>query len=248
MYKKERLEQILKTVKENGGYVTVKFLVSELHYSNATINRDLNVLENQKKIIRSYGGVELSGFIGALLPFRYHKMRGEKLKIAKKASEFVKDGDTIFIDGSTTAEYMKEFIKDKKDLTVITNNMVLAMYLSDFGVKVVCLGGQIVEKPSMLDGVETIENASKYYADKMFFSVASITDEGLVGTGETYYLLHKTMAKNSKEVYYLVDGEKVNRPTKRFLFDLNEVQTVISDYEFKEEMKTKYPQTSFIKV
>ena len=43
MYQKERLEQILSIVRQYG-YVTVKFLVNELHYSNATVNRDLNVL------------------------------------------------------------------------------------------------------------------------------------------------------------------------------------------------------------
>ena len=52
MYQNERLESIVKIVKQYG-YVTVKHLVSELHYSNATINRDLNILEKQGRVRRS---------------------------------------------------------------------------------------------------------------------------------------------------------------------------------------------------
>ncbi|HAB00567.1 MAG TPA: hypothetical protein DCE08_03595, partial [Ruminococcaceae bacterium] len=56
MYQKERMEEIYDILKKNG-YVTVKYLVQQLEYSNATINRDLTVMENQKLIRRSYGGV-----------------------------------------------------------------------------------------------------------------------------------------------------------------------------------------------
>ena len=118
MYQKERLENILQLVKQYG-YVTVKYLVSTLHYSNATINRDLNALVAQKKVRRSYGGVEYIEKKGVPLPFRYDFMRSEKLKIGKKAAEFIHDGETVFIDASTTTECMAEFLVEKKDLTVM---------------------------------------------------------------------------------------------------------------------------------
>ena len=74
MYQKARLDAILKEVKRYG-YVTVKYLVGALHYSNATINRDLNALQRQGKILRTHGGVEyIDGGASVPLPFRYHKM------------------------------------------------------------------------------------------------------------------------------------------------------------------------------
>ena len=57
MYQKERLERILDFLNRNG-YATVKELTELLHYSTATVNRDLNALEQMKKIKRSYGGAE----------------------------------------------------------------------------------------------------------------------------------------------------------------------------------------------
>ena len=83
MYQQQRIKKILDILREHG-YVTVKFLTQELHYSNATINRDLNVLQAQKLIKRSYGGVELMKKSGTSLIFRYNKMRPAKNKIAKK--------------------------------------------------------------------------------------------------------------------------------------------------------------------
>ena len=55
MYQKERIDKIMEILKENG-YVTVKYLTDKLHYSNATVNRDLNIMESRKLITRSYGG------------------------------------------------------------------------------------------------------------------------------------------------------------------------------------------------
>ena len=72
MYQKERIDEILEILKANG-YVTVKFLTEALHYSTATINRDLNIMEKQKLVHRSYGGVELVKNKSIPLPFRYHK-------------------------------------------------------------------------------------------------------------------------------------------------------------------------------
>ena len=248
MYQKERLDEILELLHKYG-YVTVKYLVNALHYSNATINRDLNILESQGEIHRTHGGVELAERKGVPLPFRYHKMKAEKLKIAKRASELVQDGDTLFIDGSTTAEYMSEFLVEKKDITVITNNITLVLRLSEYGIRAICLGGTVVERPSMLGGDETVENAMKYTADKMFFATAYVSKDGKIGTGSRY-LLFKTMAKNADKVYYLADHDKLNPPvgTNRYVFDFNDVDGVISDYEFDEEVQRKYPRTQFIKV
>lgn len=252
MYQKERLESILKIVKSNG-YTTVKYLTNTLHYSNATINRDLNYLEKQKQIKRTYGGVEIEDASAVPLPFRYHKMKAEKRRIGERAASFVSDGDTVFIDASTTGEYMAEFLAEKKNLTVITNNMALAARLSEYDICVYCLGGKIVEAPSMLDGVDAVECAMRHKADKMFFSTGYVTDDGRIGTGETYYLLHKSMAGNSKEIYFLVDHEKADAESlskrfNRFLFAFDKVHCVISGHEFSEETRRKFPATRFEKV
>ncbi len=249
MYQNERWNEILIILKKYG-FVTVKYLVDTLHYSNATINRDLNALEKQGLLKRSYGGAELTDSASAStpLPFRYYKMRTEKQELAKLASDLVKDGEIIFIDASTTCEGMVKFLIDKKDLTVVTNNLTAVEFLSEAGVKTICLGGQVVESPCMLGGVETVENSARYHYDKMFFSTNYFSEDGRIGAGMTYYLLYKTATENATETYYLADHSKTAPPKSpwQYLFDFHRLTGVISDYDFPANTRQKYPNIRFI--
>ena len=242
----ERQEQII-GILEKHGYVTVKYLTDALHYSSATINRDLNALQSQQIVTRSYGGVELTSTKYVPVFLRTHKTHTVKRYIGKAAASFVKDGDTIFIDGSTTAQYMAQYLISKKDITVITNNIVLAADLSTHGINVICLGGRVVEAPSMLYGPESVENASKYMVDKVFFSTSAVSGDGMIASG-VYDLMFKALFERAKEVFYLVDHKKVGEPFQRIFCNFNDVTHVISDYVFSDAVKTKYSKTSFVTV
>ena len=210
MYQKERVDKIMQILRENG-YVSVKYLCGEVGYSKATVNRDLNFMEKQKMITRSYGAVEIIEKKDVKLEFRYHKMKREKLKLCKAAAELVNDGDIIFVDSSSTTEFIAQYLIKKNDVTVITSNTAVVSYLSRFSnIKVICLGGEIMEPPSMLGGELCVKNAMEYKADKLFFSSHGINDDGEIGGGGGYSLLLNVMAKNSKEVIYLVDHTKIN--------------------------------------
>ena len=245
MSKKERLEDILALLKKYG-YVSVQYLTEALHYSTATINRDLNYLQDQRLVKRSYGGVELTQGGSVPLPFRYHKMRVAKNHIAKCAAEFIQNGDTVFIDGTTTTQRMGQYLTDRRDLTVITNNMALAAYLSRFAVKVICLGGTVSEPPSMLMGHETVDNAARFHADKTFISAGGITEDGRIAGGSQYYYLHRTMMANSTASYLLADHSKVCANFSQTELTCGDFDVVICDYRFSDEVKQHYPNTRFV--
>lgn len=244
MYSSERIQQILKILEEYN-YVTVKYLVKTMNYSNATINRDLNMLEKQGRITRTYGGVELVKNKFIPMEFRYHKMKHEKRLIAKAAAKYIEDGDTIFIDASTTTHFLKDFLADKLNLTVITNNISLVSSLSLSGIKVICLGGEIHDAPHCLYSDITLENASEFRADKLFFSASSFDEDGTVG-GDLI-LFYKTMIENSKKVFFLADRDKYNKDAPRVVCDFSVIDYVISDFDFPEETKEKFT-SKFIKV
>ena len=241
----KRLEEIVNLITENG-YITAKYLTEKLHYSTATINRDLNLLQSKGIIKRNYGGVELVKQHTEKLPFRYHKMHAEKNRLAKLASALVEDGDVIFIDGSTTTEFMSKYLTEKSNITVISNNIQLLSYLSDHGVNSICLGGRVCEPPAMLGGGLTLENLSHFCTDKMFFATVGVTFDGKILSSEYGYNYIKTAANNTKTVIYLVDHDKVVEPKNEFIAcDFNDVDYVISDFDFA--CKEKYKNTKFIK-
>lgn len=248
LYQKERVDRILNIIRETG-YVNVKYLCDEIGYSKATVNRDLNFMEKQKMVRRSYGGVEIVENKGVPLPFRYHKMKKEKMKICKAAAGLIDEGDTVFIDASSTTEFIAHYLSDKKDVTVITNNIAIVTYLSDFqNINVVCLGGELIEPPCMLGGDLCAQNAISYKADKFFFSTHGIEENGEIGGSSVYNLVCGIMAHNSKKVVYLVDHTKFNLPSKRTVMTLNDVDVVISDFEFPKTVCEKFRDVEFISV
>ena len=244
MAQKIRQDQILDILQKRG-YVTVRYLVDTLHYSSATINRDLNTMQALKLVKRSYGGVEAvkKGHLPALTERQFY-MKKEKRRIAHVAAGLIQNGDTIFLDGSTTAQYLLPFLQEKKDLQIITNNMHLAIELGNSDLDVICLGGRVAERPHVLYGDDTIEIAQKYQVNKMFFSVDCVTLDGYIHS--TYHLLYKTMLRNSDEAYFLTDKTKLTDRLDKRLCDFSALTGVISDFEFPEETQKAYPNVKFL--
>lgn len=238
-------QQQLLDILEKRGYVTVRDLVNTLHYSSATINRDLNKMQTQGLLKRSYGGVEPVKR-GSLPPFpqRQYYMKKEKRRIARQAAALIQNGDRIFLDASTTVQHILPFLSEKKELMILTNNLRLAIDLSDFDFDVICLGGLVTERPYVLNSEDTIEIAQKYRVDKMFFSVDCITMDGHIHS--TQHLLYKTVLRNSDEAYFLTDKTKLVEKVDKILCDFSAVTGVISDFEFPPDTCAAYPNTKFI--
>ena len=248
MYQKERLEEILKILK-NTHYATIDYLVEQIHYSPATIRRDVTILEKQGLVKRSFGGVEIIDDNDTPFLFRQHKMKGAKNKIAKYAASLIKDGDTVFLDGSTTAQFMLQYILPKKDITVITNNLTLSCALAAEGIKVFCTGGAITETPGTASGLITANAFSHFMADIMFFSTEGIDENGIITVKpEGYFIHNKAMLSHSKKHVYLCSSNKIGKVSKIVQCDLSEIDVFVSDAPLLDKIKETYKKTEYIVV
>lgn len=243
MSQKLRQEQILHILQERG-YVTVRYLTGALHYSSATVNRDLNAMQTLGLVKRTYGGVEaVDRHHFFPLPQRQLYMKKEKRRNAHAAASLIENGDTVFLDGSTSVQYIAPFLTEKRDLRIITNNLRLAMELGEYDIDVICLGGHITERPHVIGGDDAVEQALRYRADKMFFSIGCVTANGNVGAGG---LLHRIMLKNAREVYLLTNKSKLVEDMSEIFCDFSALTGVISDFEFPKETQKAFPNTKFI--
>ncbi len=233
---------------EQKGFVTINELVALLHYSPATVYRDLKELEHLNLVKRSYGGAELKSRNGGSMSLmrRYGYMKPEKRRLAQIAAECVEDGDTIFLVGGSTTEYMAPFLAGKKNIHVITHNIRLVEHFGEMGIEVTCLGGKMFDPPSTLLSEETIENAMKFNTDKAFLSPMGISEEGDIEVFEDYYMIYYVGMKRAKKVYYLADRSKWCRRADRRVCDLSDVDCVITDFDFPDSFKEKFPETEFL--
>lgn len=246
MYQQERMDEIMKILKKNH-YVTVDYLVKEIKYSPASIRRDLTLLQKQGLVTRSYGGVTYKDANISPFRFRQHSMKSVKNAIAKKAAALVKNADVIFIDGSSTTQYMGHFLTDKKGITVVTCNMLLADFLSEHGINTYCTGGRIVEYPGILGGDFMLESLRKFNFDLAFFSSTSFNLKGQIcSLSEGGVHNHQEFRKNTKKLVYLCGSDKFDSEGKFVSFTLSDVDYFISDEELPQELKKKFKTTGFI--
>lgn len=246
MYQKERVEAICEILRKYG-YVTVKFLSAELGYSTATVNRDLNYMEKMSMIRRTYGGVESTETAYTPLLFRYDAYKNAKRAICKRAADFVEEGDTIFVDASTTTQFMAEYLPKAKPSLVITPNTALAAMLSEQGIEVHLLGGHIVEAPYFCGGAETVAAARRYRADKCFLSLAYVTENGELIAREDNKFLYQEFLARSKETYLLLHHGKIKNGNI-FCGMLHDVDFVISDIDYDKEYQERFFGVSFVHV
>ncbi len=111
----ERRQQILDLIKKRKS-ITVAHLSKTFYVSEATIRRDLNKLEKENLIKRSYGGAVLVDGLNAEIPLsvRVSEQKSAKDIIGKLASQLVKDGDIIIVDSSSTTLKMIPYLASKQ--------------------------------------------------------------------------------------------------------------------------------------
>ena len=144
MQRRHRLNQIVSAVVERG-QVDVPSLATEFAVSRATIRRDLEVLQRQRLVFRTHGGATIHAAFNDL-PLSYKKTRDlpEKQRIARHAMAFLEGARVIGTTGGTTVSQFIQLLRDRDDLTVITNALNVATDLVGRpGPRVFVAGGEV---------------------------------------------------------------------------------------------------------
>jgi len=145
LFLQERLDQIATLVREQGR-VSVAELSERFGVTPVTVRNDLTTLEQQGLLVRTHGGAMVDPTTGLEPAFalRQKLHAAEKERIGRAAAELVRDGDTIAFDASTTAWQVARHVKDRRELTVVTNGLYIALeFLHLPGVTVVMPGGTL---------------------------------------------------------------------------------------------------------
>ena len=184
-----------------------RVVVSELSQiykvSEETIRRDLEKLENDGFAIKSYGGAVINENANVDLPFNIRKKRNviSKQKIAEVISSRIKDGTSIMLDASSTAVYIAKALKERKNLTLITNSIEILIEMFDTpNVNVLSTGGAMREGSFALVGPQTDKMLKSYHVDVAIVSAKGFDLEtGMTDTEELHANNKKTMLHAGRE-------------------------------------------------
>ena len=238
LFPEERLSRIALLVGERHA-VSVAELSEQLNVSAATIRTDLDELERRGLLLRTHGGavrVDRNGREFSL-PVRERSQVEEKRRIGLAAAELIDDGDVIALDASTTALQVARRVRDRRQLTVVTSSLIVALELIDSpGITVVMPGGVLDRDTVSLVGALGRETLSKCNAAKGFFGVRGLTPEGLTDINAYEAELKRSLISVSQQVTVVADSSKWGRVALVSLVPWTSVHRLISDRAAPAEM------------
>lgn len=228
----ERRNRILEKL-QSEKRVVVSELSSQYGVSEETIRRDLEKLENDGLVIKSYGGAVLNEHSVFDLPFnvRKNKQIVEKQQIAELLGKIVRDGEAIMLDASSTSVYIAKKLKEKKKLTVITNSVEVLVELYDMSEwNVISTGGVSRQKSFALVGAHTDELISSYHVDKAIISCKGLDIQGgFTDADELNASCKRRMLRAAKERILTVDSSKFGEVAFKRIADWADITTIVTD-------------------
>lgn len=234
--RKSKIKEIITEKKS----VTVSELAKSFKVTEETIRKDLQQLEEDGFLTRTYGGAYISGGVenNVDVNLREHIHIEGKQKIAEVCLNYINNGDSIFLDASTTSLYIAERLKNKR-LTVTTNSIKIIEHLSNNpNIKLIIIGGRI-ENPSLSAlGRNAESNINMYFFDAAFISCRALSmTHGITDSNELQAEIRKIAVEHSNYTYLVADYTKFDRIAFTKMCDFVSIDTLIVDKELSSDWK-----------
>lgn len=226
--------------------VEVNSLAMKYEVSNMTIRRDLDALENQGLVIKSYGGATLNESVSSEPSFEIKEgvSQSDKKDIAIYASSLIQDGDSIYLDCGTTCLELFKRIHHKK-ITIFTNFWKILQYVDrNTKAKIIMAPGTYNPITQAAMSEITIAFFKNYSIDKAFISALGIDkDFGLSIPSMEDAEVKKAVLQVSQKKFCMMDHTKFNKKYMSKIADIQDFDSIITD----NKSDSSYPQTSIIK-
>jgi len=219
--------------------VSMEELRKKFNISMNTVRMDVAQLVDKGAVKKVYGGV-CSNEKSNLVPFEERQLKNsnKKMAIGKLASSLVQDGDIIYIDSGTTAMCLVEYLRDTKDVTILTNSVnVINRGIPLPNLNIICLSGTLERKTNSFISADTAGILEKYNINKAFMASTGITEDGAVtNSSPLEFEIKKAAIANSKEVYLMIDSDKYGKSALLTYATVLEFDMVVTDHAADPEL------------
>ncbi len=220
--------------------LSVEEIASKIYVSESTVRRKLTALQDAGVVTRSYGKAFLNDSKHFMPAFDIRKTENstEKKKITFEALKLIKDGYTVFLDASTSAHYIAQYLAEFNNLTVVTNGVDTLSTLASMHLNAYSTGGKVCgENSSALVGLNAIKFIDKIHADVCFFSAMCIDRNGnCYDISDEENEVRRVMIKNANKSVLLCDSSKFGFATTFKLTNVKDVDILITDKDLSKEV------------
>ena len=199
--------------------VTVRELAQILFVSEMTVRRDLTSMQRQGLVKRFRGGALLNtGDISLPVAHRIHIEEGEKRNLAARAARYLRDGQSVFIDSSSTCCYLIAHLKKYKDIRLFTNSVSAIQMASELHIDGTLYGGAYYVRDMCCVGPLAEAQAECVSVDVAFFSSLGYSDDGVISDEDLpQTAMRRAVMKNAKQNVFLFEKRKLH---KKLLYTL----------------------------
>ncbi len=241
MLAEHRRQKILEMIQEEGS-ARVKALSETFKVSEPTIRQDLEKLEADNHLVREHGGAHIKDISNQVKSLALHHMvnMNKKAAIGAKAAEYIQEGDSIILDaGSTTTEIAKNLL-EKKNITVVSNSLNIALLLgSNPFINVIVTGGEFKAPTLSLTGEKAAEFFRQIHTSKLFLAVGAVSiNGGLTFPGFADIIVKRAMVNSADEIFLVADSKKIGKTMLASLGGLDLIDHFIVDSEISPEDQT----------
>lgn len=232
MFGEERKSVILSLI-EQQTRVDVQELCEKFKVSESTVRRDLREMEEAGTIKRTHGGaisVKTVNFEPSFMEKEISR-QAEKKAIARKALQWIREGDTVLLDAGTTTFYLLKELTAFAKLTVVTNSLILPTDMNIHpGIDIMMLGGMVRPGILSLVGPFAEKCLDLINVDKAFIATNGIDlKEGLTTPNLLEADIKHKMIQRADQVFLLSDSSKFKQVSFTKFADLQEIDICITD-------------------
>ena len=235
----ERRRAIADLIKRQSS-VRLRDLSTAFETSDSTIRRDLEYLEQQGLLKRTYGGAVLSE--GEPITATRSAVRSlqqapllspEELRIGAAAAELVAEGETAFVAAGALPLAVAHHVANRPGITVVTNSLNVATFLTQRSdLPVILTGGQVERRAGALVGHVAALALGELRADRAIIGVGGIhIPDGITGESLPEVQLVRSVIELMPEVIVVADAHKWGHVGPAFLAPLEAIDVIVTSHQ-----------------
>jgi len=229
----QRRQLIAERIRDTGS-VSVSALEDEFGISSMTARRDLQILEREGRAQRTHGGAVSATLARDEDAFsaRLAEAAGAKARLGAAAAASIGEGETVFVDCSTTAYYaVRSLLESGRSATVLTPSVPVMDLIARTDapqLELLGLAGSLRRLTCSFVGPQTVRTIQDHFADKLLFSVKGLAPgHVLTDANPLEAEVKRTMIERARESILLMDGSKFDQPGLSAIAPISSVDTVL---------------------
>lgn len=234
MLAQERQAMILEMLKQND-IVYTSDITRQFGVSNMTARRDLETLDKKCLLRRVHGGAVAIDHDNTVQRTLSHHVEQEAVRadlqaIGKIAASMANEGDTIFLGPGTTVLAMAHHLRQKSNITILTNSFPVVNELANTNKIIYFLGGILNGDEYSVTGTFANSMLKTFCANKAFIGCGGISPEhGITDFSAPTADVNRLMVKNAAQSILLCTSDKLRSDAFSIVCPLSELDTVIID-------------------